>query len=76
MIRQSNSCINCGNFNDNSTCIKHNKSVKFDNVCNEHLYREKLTRDSSCMNCSYFNTDNCPNPSFASKEMLCFSWNK
>ena len=75
MIRESISCLNCENLENNSICNKHHESVQLDNVCDQHNYKKNLTRDSTCSNCSNFNTTDCPNPSFASKEMLCFSWN-
>ncbi len=49
MISESTSCINCENFQDNATCIKHNKSVKLNNVFDDHVYRQSLKMDMSCL---------------------------
>ena len=74
MISDSIACLNCGNLQNNSICNKHHKSVHLDNICDDHNYKKSLTNDSSCTNCLNFKTKKCPNPSFASNEMLCFSW--
>ena len=60
MIKKSSSYINCENLQNNSTFIKHFKSVQLDNNSDDHIYKNNLTRDSSCSNYSFNKTYELP----------------
>ena len=60
MIRESSSYINCKNLQNNFTCTRHFKSVQVDNNSDDHIYKNNLTRDSSCSNYSYNKTYELP----------------
>tara|TARA_B100001540_G_scaffold315088_1_gene341481 strand:+ start:740 stop:976 length:237 start_codon:yes stop_codon:yes gene_type:complete len=75
-IRNINTCINCENLLSNFMCQKHKQTVQITNSCESHVYRDSITKDSSCSNCFHFGKTSCSKPGEASKDMLCFDWQK
>ena len=75
-IRNINTCINCENLLSNFMCQKHKQTVQITNSCESHVYRDSITKDSSCSNCLHFGKTSCSKPGEASNEMLCFDWQK
>ena len=75
-LRQVNTCTNCQNLNTNFNCSKLNRQVDLNNVCDSHISKESLTINSSCLDCRYFNQNDCKYPVRAGEGMLCFSWEK
>jgi len=73
-IRNNNTCINCENLLSNFMCSKHNKSVEITNSCEKHMYKQSITKNSSCSNCNHYNTESCTKPEEASEKMICFDW--
>ena len=74
MIRSVNTCTNCQNLVNNFKCEKHNKDVDLNNVCDAHVTKSALSRESSCVNCSLYLLSTCKFPESAAEGMLCFSW--
>ena len=75
-LRNINACINCENLVREFICQKHNQKVEITNLCESHAYKESITKDSSCSNCSHFGKESCSNTEVASHKMICFDWQK
>ena len=75
-IRSVSTCINCENLSNNFHCTQHKTQVDFNTVCDSHKFNKSLTKDSSCVTCSKFNTSSCSYPDKAHEKMLCFDWEK
>ena len=75
-LRNINTCINCENLIRGFVCQKHNQKVEITNFCESHSYKESITENSSCSNCSHFELSTCSNPEEASNAMICFDWQK
>jgi len=73
-LRQVNTCTNCENLSIGFNCIKHEKKVDLNNVCDSHIAHKSLTTKSSCTNCYFLKKEECKHPTKASEGMLCFSW--
>ena len=75
-LRNIDTCINCENLLRDFICRKHNQKVEINNFCKSHTYKESITKDSSCDNCSHFGKQSCSKPAEASNTMICFDWEK
>ena len=75
-LENINTCINCENLLREFICQKHNRKVEITTSCESHAYRDAITKDSSCSNCSHFGKTSCSKPGEASSKMLCFDWQK
>ncbi len=73
-LKITNTCINCENLLQNFMCKKHNEEVGINNSCESHSYKESISKDSSCSNCSHYGINSCSKPLEASPSMLCFDW--
>ncbi len=76
MIIEITSCINCENLQNKSTCIKDLKTLQYDNLCDKNFYKRSLSKVSFYFDSPFVKSNNYSNPSFASKEIFCFSWNQ
>ena len=74
MIRSVNTCTNCQNLVDNFKCEQHDEDVDLNNVCDSHVKKGSLNRESSCINCSLYKLSSCRFPESAAEGLLCFSW--
>ena len=75
-LRNINTCINCENLLREFICQTHQQKVEINNFCDSHSYKDSITKNSSCANCSHFGLDSCSRPSEASETMVCFDWQK
>ena len=73
-IQTLSTCVNCSNLGDQFTCTKHQVQVGLSTACEDHNFGTKLTKESSCTNCTNLNTQDCTHPTKASSGMLCFDW--
>ncbi len=73
-IQNLSTCINCTNLAANFQCAKHATEVGLSSSCSDHSYKVSLNKQSSCDNCSNFQSESCPNPTKAAIGMLCFAW--
>ena len=73
-LKSINSCINCENLLSDFICKEHNRKVEITNFCESHLFKNFLTKNSSCSNCFHYKKNSCSKPSEASESMLCFDW--
>ncbi len=76
MIIEITSRINFENLQNKYTCIKDLKTLQFDNLCDKIFYKRTLAKFSFYFNSPFVKSNNYSNPSFASKEIFCFSWNQ
>ena len=74
MLKSVSTCLSCENLIENFKCKIHDLEVELNNVCDSHVFKPFLTKESSCNNCVSFNTDNCSHPKQASESLLCFDW--
>ena len=75
-LKNLNTCLNCENLIRDFICQKHNQKVEINTFCESHAHKDTITRHSSCFNCLHFNQKSCSKPSEASKNMICFDWEK
>lgn len=75
-LRHVNTCTNCQNISANFSCTKHGKQVDLNSVCDSHINQKSLNIESSCLDCTFYNKENCNHPNRAGEGMLCFSWQK
>ena len=75
-LRSANTCLNCENLLKDFICSKHRQKVEINNFCESHAYKDSITKNSSCTNCSNFGKESCSKPSEASNTMVCFDWEK
>ena len=75
-LRSINTCLNCENLIRDLRCSKHNQKVEINNFCESHTYKDSITKDSSCTNCSNYGRESCSKPSEASSKMVCFDLKK
>tara|TARA_B100001175_G_C19344824_1_gene559299 strand:+ start:255 stop:488 length:234 start_codon:yes stop_codon:yes gene_type:complete len=75
-LRSINTCLNCENLIKEFICSKHNQKVEINNFCESHTYKDSITKDSTCTNCSNYGRKSCSKPSEASSKMVCFDWEK
>lgn len=74
MLKSVSTCLSCENLVENFKCKVHQLEVELNNVCDSHVFKPFLNKESSCNNCISFNTSNCSHPSKASEGILCFDW--
>ena len=75
-LKNINTCLNCENLIREFICSKHQQKVEINNFCESHSYKDSLTKNSSCANCSHFGKISCSRPLEASDSMICFDWKK
>ncbi len=75
-INSVNICLNCSNLSNDFECLLHNTKVDINNSCDSHNQFERLNKDSSCLNCSSFETTDCNFSNRSGEGMLCFDWKK
>ena len=75
-LQNVNTSLNCENLLRDFICNKHKEKVELNNFCESHTYKDSITKNSSCTNCSHFGKKSCSKPSEASNTMVCFDWGK
>lgn len=73
-LKTVSTCINCENLVKNFICSKHEIKIGLYNVCDSHIQTDSLTKQSNCLNCSFYGGSSCANPEDAAEGMLCFDW--
>ncbi|UZO82341.1 hypothetical protein NBT05_07655 [Aquimarina sp. ERC-38] len=73
-IRLGNSCENCENLNENSTCRVHGVKVSSSYTCDSFDMKLSLKDDRNCVTCVRYETSDCANPQKAAPGMLCSHW--
>ena len=74
MLKSVSTCLSCEILVENFKCKLHQIEVELNNVCDSHIFKPSLNKDSSCNNCNSYKTDNCSHPEKASDGFLCFDW--
>lgn len=73
-IKLAECCGNCEFLLNGQLCSKHQKIVSRNQVCGAYEFRAVLRRDSDCLQCRKFETDECAHPAKAGPGMLCTAW--
>ena len=51
MLKSVSTCLSCENLIENFKCKIHDLEVELNNVCDSHVFKPFLTKESSCNNC-------------------------
>lgn len=73
-IRLVNGCVNCQNLAANNICKIHEAKVENIHTCDSFDMRVSLKKEVTCLTCTKYFTNKCPNQAKAAPEMLCNEW--
>ena len=51
MLKSVSTCLSCENLVENFKCKVHQLEVELNNVCDSHVFKPFLNKESSCNNC-------------------------
>lgn len=73
-IRLANGCVNCQSLGADNICKIHEVMVENIHTCDNFNMRVSLEKEITCLTCTKYFTNKCPNQAKASPEMLCNEW--